>query len=881
MTMTATEDIRQPLLTAIEDLQSRPPTPAVRIALAEAEFRLAVAADTEPAEALTRLDTAVHHDPFCPKLFLHRGRLYHQSGRPSAALPEYRHVIRLAPGSRRAYLLLALALLDLGQATRTLGDLVLAALSSDDPADLRAAVAEVDLWLAVQADPAADGARKRRPPAAKPSGRGGPDVWRVALYEQVTRGKPQPGQLSALLETGRVRMADAGEIAEYATACVLLLASGQPPHKVREFAKPVLAEHEDHPAVALLDAALRLSQAPDPAAFAELATGLVERDVLPIELMCSLHLTRYGSEQPGSAADALARLARYPVSIHETECFAELKLAVLDGYARKACAAGQFAEARLLWQEAGLIDQFRVPVAFNLALLAARTKSISDYDAAWARLSELLYLHAAGVGDVQLLLPDRRTLHLALAQQAQSRHCPSSDSSQLPNPAEIAAWLADTDALTEWLDQWDLYYVNARLGFRSPVHLLGASSGTDAKDLAVAKGVFVEHLGIALDGRDWAGVCVFAGLAAGQAEQAYRAIINNEIRDQYYERERAAALDLAEAALNRGLTLRRMMIALLDRRSADQLRLGYELARRQLALPWHVLRPICVERGLIGGDVDPVALFQDDLVNLAMLWDPTDVGSADELADRLSTVDDCITLLPHHLALRLLRCLALRAMNRDPDAYAAALEALAGEAFDDETREPLVENLVDMIDDIGWQALPESVRSGIDPAGAQEAATALRRALRRFPRCGVLRRELAKLLAARDSGGTGEAIALLSEGLESALSPLQREEFARRLAAIRSAAATAPIRESIRQLVQTAQDTARAAVKEYTKNPGNQTKLHARRALHHAIEQLAQAQRLAEQPQVGADRAQLAGVLGWLRQLLAEVDDAESDDGKR
>ncbi|RJQ75392.1 hypothetical protein D5S17_21110 [Pseudonocardiaceae bacterium YIM PH 21723] len=879
MTATAIDSPRQSLLAAIKDLQKRPVTPAVRIALAEAEFRLALFTGAKPGEARKRLDAAIRHDPFCPKLFLHRGRLQHRGGKLAAALSDYRHVIRLAPASRRAHLLLALVLVDMGPATRALGDLVIAALNSARPEELKAAVSEVDAWLADQVTP--DG--KPRRVAAKRGGSGAPDAWRLALYELITREKVSADHLAELLKTGLARATGAGEIAEHATACVVLLAAGHQARRVREFAGSLLTEHADHPAVALLDGALRLAQPADPAAYAALAAELVEDGVLPVELVCLFHLAAYGPHRPGTATDALARLDRYPDTIRDSYCFAELRIAVLDGLACRAWAEERFAEARLLWQEASAIDQFRVPVALNLALLAAKTRSERHYAAAWGRLTELLYLHAAGVGDVQLSLPDRRTLHLALVGQAELRHCESSGGRSAQTPEQIRAWLADKDALTEWLRQWDLYYVNARLGFRSPIHLLGVSANTGAEDRVAARDSFVRHIQVALDGWDWAGLDVFAGLATGQARRADQEITANEIRDQYYESELAEARALAEAALNRGLTLRRMMIELLDRSSGEGLRLGHELAYRQLALPWHVLRPICVERGLISDDVDPVALFENDLVSLACFWDQPEPATDQERAERLSALEDCVALLPGNRELRLLRCRAIRAVGREEDAYAAALKALALPTAADERTEPVTEQLINLVDEIGWQALPESVRGpgrSLTPPSVQQVITALRKALRRFPHSGAVRCELARLLAKPGVGKIDEAIELLSVGLQSALSTAQRAKYVELLATTRSVKATLPIRESIHRMTTSALETARKVIGDFTSGPSEAKRQAALAALRPAIEEVTEAQRLAKQAAIDDELPALEDLLRRLRLMVAELDGTEPNDGE-
>lgn len=867
MTATTTEDTRTSLLAAIEDLRAREATPAVRIALAEAEFRLAIAPDTEPAEAIERLRAAIEQDPFSPKLFLHLGRLLQRSGGAVAALPEYRHAIRLAPGSRRAHLLLGLALLDMGQATRELGDRVIAALNDGGPAELKAAVAEVDTWVEEQSAPTTD--RKSRKASLKA---GAPDAWRIALYEQISRGKAQANQLSVLLKVGQA------QVAEYATACVLMLAAGQTPRAVRDFAKPVLAGQADHPAVVLLTAALELAEAPAPAAFVKMASEQLENGVLPPELVCWLHFTAYGPHRPGRTVEALALLDAYPPHVRDTDSFDELRLAVLDGHARNAWSGERFDEARFLWQEAGSIDRFRVPVALNLALLAAKTRSSQDYGPAWERLSELLYLHAAGAGDVQLMLDDRRTLHLALAQQARQRHCASSGPRDHATAGEIEAWLADPDALTEWLHQWDLYYINARLGFRSPPHLLGVLADASEEDRAAAAKAFARHVEMALGERDWAGAVTFANLAAAHAQHAYQSI--TETRDEYYEPERAAARALAEVALNRGLTLRRMMMSLREKPSGEQLRLGYDLARRQLALPWQVLRPICVELGLLGEDVDPVELFEYDLVSLATFWDQPEAPEGQE-----TVLEGCVELVPRDLTLRLMHCRALRAADRAADAYAAAVAALELPAAEDESREVLLARLADEVDIVGWEAVPESIRTTAGPPPAmsiEDVIGVVRQVLQQYPRSAAVRRELVRLLVRVDRvNELTEAIDLLREGIDQALNAEQREEFAANLTEIAPKAASAPIREAIRKLVEPAQEAVRVAIDDYVQDTTPDKKKALLAAIHTAVGQVTEGQRMAEQAGLDAERSSLDDVLAQLNQQAAALADTDTEPDDR
>src|SRR5215475_182360 len=129
---------------AIAQLERMPARPAVRLALAEAAFRLAVAPETDRDEAITLLRRAAAQDPYLPKVYLHLGRLLHRAGKYREALVEYRQAVRLAPASRRVYLLMALALLELGRQEQAIGQALIGALDQGDTDRLGEAVADLD-----------------------------------------------------------------------------------------------------------------------------------------------------------------------------------------------------------------------------------------------------------------------------------------------------------------------------------------------------------------------------------------------------------------------------------------------------------------------------------------------------------------------------------------------------------------------------------------------------------------------------------------------------------------------------------------------------------------------------------------------------------------
>jgi hypothetical protein len=236
-------------------------------------------------------------------------------------------------------------------------------------------------------------------------------------------------------------------------------------------------------------------------------------------------------------------------------------------------------------------------------------------------------------------------------------------------------------------------------------------------------------------------------------------------------------------------------------------------------------------------------------------------------------------MVPHQLDLRVVHCQALRAADKNAESYAAALAALELPALpDDEDRERTSGQLIGLIDRIGWEAVPESVRK----PGPHAVLTLdvvigeVRPALERFPRSGVVRQELARLLV--KTGGveeTNEAVELLTEGLELALNPEQRAEFAKRLTAIKSDAATVSIRASIRQMVEPAEEQRRTAIQEYVQNANPETKQAALAAIRAAIEQITEARRIAEQATLADESASLEEKLDQLRQMAAELDDEE------
>jgi tetratricopeptide (TPR) repeat protein len=885
--MTATADRRR-LCDAIAELERRDRGPAVRLALAEAEFRLAIAPGTEPAEAMARLRRAISYDPFLPKLHLHLGRLLHRSGKHTAALSAYRHAVSLAPSSRRAHLLMALALLELGKREQELGQSLIDALVRGESEQLRVVVAELDALAEEQSSPDTHKpdtagkrtrARSRRasPGDAKPTNaNAAKDLWRVALAEQLSRAKPVRGQVAGHLDTGSMHARKGDSMAEYATTCVLMAALGEPPAQVRKLARAAGADAEaGHLAFTMLEAVLDLAETADPAKFVLAAAEHLRHGLIPAELVVWLHFSKFADPEKRSALESIRLLDSYPDTVGHLDCFRELRLAVLDGHAHRAWAEERFTEAKLLWREASALDPHRVAVAINLALLAARTRSAADYRPAWERLAEVLYLHAAGAGEVQLLLGERKALHLALSQQSEHRHCPRASGPDRPSREELERWLADADTLGVWLREWDLYYLNARLHFRSPLHLLGQPKDASPEALTEAREALLRHIDAALTTETWAGIAVFCELARAQVHEAFRLAVEplERARDPYYELEKAQAEALAGEMLERVLLLRKLMQVLIRRESGSEFPLGCSIARRQFALPRAALQRHCVDKGLIESDEQLFDILETDLVALASHWDRPEPTAADH-PKLLAAFDESVRHAPDRLELRALRCRLLVKAERRQEAYDSAREALdlAPRPGRAETTEEIREALVQLIDHVGYLEVPEPLRQPRDQAGAEKTVAACRKALGKFPLSATLRRMLAHLLV--QLGGeqrAGEAIEVLKTGIDQALNDARRRELQQDLGSIREEAARAHIRE----LAQRSTDRVKEAVEGVDASVDRQTMRAVLDVVRQAKADLSRLLGEAETAGFGDVQRHIDGALAELRRLERQLDDSE------
>jgi hypothetical protein len=760
---------RASLLAVIEGLTPHADEPAVRVAIAEAELRLALSPDTPGDEGITRLRRAIRHNPFHPVLHLHLGRLLHRSGLLRQAIAAYRDAIAIAPSGRRAYLLTSLALLDLGPDERLVGQAMLAASSRDSAADLAKALNDLDGLVSTRTSRSDDeGPIRRPPPILRPAAADqtipsvagfDPSNWLIVLMEQLSRRRGSRSVLESHLAAGQRQARDGIGVPEYAIGCVLLLVAGHSPASVRQRADRGLpAGRQDHPAVALLELVLHLVEMVDANAFVRAVAHAVEERRLPADLAAWLHYLRQTPE--ASLPAAIDLLDLYPQNVAWESAFRELRVAILDRYAHEAYVDERLAEARVIWQEASTVDPLRVEIAFNLAILAARTRSAEHYRAAWERLAELMYLQAAGSRDVRCRLDDRTTLHRALSRQCEERHRKSVETEELSD-GEISAWVADADAVEVWLQQWDLYHLHARLRFQSAAHVLGVDRDGAPAAVAEARETMRRLVRVCFAGKRWAGARSYQDLVEARLDDA-AAWMDARRADRHYDAELAEAENLLDEALRRVLMLRRLARFLNGSRTARQQVLRCKIASRLFTVPRSGLQRLCTQRGLIPRDTTLGEIFASDLqvaVDKATRLQP---ATGRELATWVTAARGASSAAPHLSGTWLWLCRLLARADRRQDAYTAAVEA--ADSVESQSADENLADLAGIADDMGRREIPD-----------RPTPTELRAVVKRMPRSIPPRVALARLIVARGTADDRQAATeVLLTGWRMALTRRQR-----------------------------------------------------------------------------------------------------------
>lgn len=852
---------RKRLLHAIKVLEANSEKSVTnRLALAEAEFRVAILPGTDLQEAIERIQKSVKHDPYHPKYFFHLGRFFYCNGDYRSAISEFRHTLKLAAGSHRAYVHLALALIELEESEKNLGRDMLDALSRGAQNELSQYLIELDDLIKKQSE-GKKTQKSLRQKAKKPKDTGHQEtpvpcrwigIWRVILMEQLTRLRPVLKQIEMQLNKGSSNLNGETSITEYAMACLLLLLGGDSPQVSRKWLNDQKLDGDSkHCGVRLADTTITLAESKEPDQFIEKAVTLLQTDSLPLEIICWLHYLKYGPGTSLPITEALNHLNAYPSAIQEGACFKELRVAILDGYARKAWAEGRFDYARLFWREIISFDPNRIAAYHNLALVATRTKSYADYTAMWGRATELRYLYAAVVGDVQMMLEDRRTLHLSFAQQSRNRYCGSSKTpEQLPEKKELAAWISDRETLEVWLNEWDLYYLNSRLWFRSPMHLLGIARDASPEMADSAQKTLLHQLDISLRNQSWAGIKTFCALAEQRIAKAFESVSDlvARARDLYYEQEQSDADNLAREAIDRGFLLHRMMMLLAENAVAQNIKTGCAIARHLFLLPWDILQPICISQGKIEKDTDLVKVFESYFLAIAAA-DQSKPKTEKETVARLSDLEECIAILPHRIELRIIRCQFLLLTDKNADAYHSAIDAFSriSETEDKNDVKTLEHNLMVLIDEAAFAELPEHLKEPGSLEQAKETVRQGRVVLEKFPQAGAFRGFLADLMIQLcDEIMIKDAVDLLKEGLKIAMTAEQSERFKTLLQKADVQSEVVAEMEKIITSLKDANERVNEAVDEFEQNLSDKSFQRGREVVAAAIKDAEKAKQMAQ-----------------------------------
>jgi hypothetical protein len=841
---------RTRLLVAIAKLSSRDGNLLIaeRLALAEGEFRLAELPGTDPVESIENLRRAVAHDPIHPKFHFHLGLALHRTGDCRGAVFCYRAALQLAPASQRTLIHLALALTELKDPEKKLGEELMEALCQGQ--STKELMVQVDDALKAYLEPPSgqrpqaaskkklESASKNKPAAALP---GEPchweGVWRVSLLHHLARFKPFNKQIDKRFD----HFTDSNDAINFALGCLQLLVAGEPVEAVRRrMNADLLKSHSDQPAMQLLEAALRVASQPNPQSFVTAAVEAIHKEELPQDLVCWLHFAAYGSGGSLPAGEALEAVELYPREWLREPSFVELRIAILEGYARRAWNAGELDLARLLWNEVLAMDPHRTAVAHNLALLAARTRSVAEYPGAWDYAAALRYLHAAAAGDPRLGLEDRRSLHLSLAQQVKQRYFPAKNLSDEAQSAQLRAWLMDRDALDTYLAEWDLYYVASRLSFRSPVHLLGIAKDASPELTVFARVSLLAKIRQCFEGLRWPGVKTFVKTAEDAVEAAFEhASVNLErARDPYYQQEKPEADQLIDESIQHCSTLNVLLIEIIQDDVPEKLDLALRIGRRLFTLPWKVLEPICTARGQVSEDNKTVVdIFERHLLAAAAggLREPDNDADA---AGQLEQLELCCRLT---------------------------------ERSQKETS-TLRHNLAAMIDSAAFKLIPEDLLQPKDLAQAEKFLAEGRKALEKFPRACGLRMTLVKLLKQiGDPAKLDEAVQLLEAGRPLAFVDEQKASLEETLKEIQDAVPKARASADIRELLESASAEMSTAIDELNRRQTPEAVENVGKAATRALEKIDRAAELAGKSELADLEQQASKLRGQIAEFARKI----------
>ncbi len=893
---------RRKLLQAIDAIETAPATQVQkRMALAEAYFRLAIQPETDLEEAVEFLEKAYLLDPLHPKLPYHLGRVAHLMGDFSSAARHYRQALQLSPDNQRVAAHLGLALMDGSNAEKEIGQSLLDALGRGLLPVVKEAIAALDELAKSSTDGsigkldagAADGGSAAKPgkktgAPLRRSARAGDkgfapenirwkSIWKTLAAEQISRSAPDLKALKEQLQGALKDAAAENLTAAAALGAILLLDPALKSYGIELLEDPAFKANPDHAAVKLLLEAARLAECAAPGEAVEAINQMWQSRQIPEEYLYAFLCSRLGSESGIAPLEALSRLEQISPDLRHRDGFKELHLAVLDGHANKASNRSAYNEALMLWQAALELAPARVNLAHNLALLAARTRDVENYPRYWNMAAELRYLLAAAAGNHHVQMNDRIALHKGFVQQSYQSHLNPEKRIREQKPEALSQWIADRPALTIWMEEWELYYLNARLQYRSPVHMLGVSRDAAPEMVDAASHALLNLLERALKPKNWAGTQAFSALAEDAVNQAVRLAKDDakKARDPHYETEKASSTELVHEAIEHGFGLFHLLQQVKNAPGAD-LELGMKIGAHLMALPWKILEPVCIARGYIGEDDRLEKIFTSYLLDMVMNA-PENGGNQKGAAStaaaekKLEAMQAMAAWLPEQPLLSYKRGELLFQLKRFDECYnlaVASLESMAASKEEAEDAENLQAAFAELIEGAALHDIPEHIFEPRQKEDMEAGAKLAGERLKSYPHSAQLHMLAATrlLFLAKDEKDVQKVVDLLKAGLKKALAPRQREPLEKSLQEAQQRLKTIGISAEINRMLEEAAHSVQECIANVQQ--GKTSLQDAVDTVEKALATAEKARKQAEKHSLETELEQAQSLIGQLRELM-------------
>jgi hypothetical protein len=398
---------------------------------------------------------------------------------------------------------------------------------------------------------------------------------------------------------------------------------------------------------------------------------------------------------------------------------------------------------------------------------------MDDYASAWPRAVELRYMEAAAAQDISLGEEERARVHQAVSSQACAAYMPQEQGSA--KELDYPKWAADRVAVKTWLSEWDLYYINARLAFRSPIHRLGIARDATPEVQALARQSLLTLIEIGSRRFPAGARRAATGLACDSVDDADRLAARNieRARDRYYALEADAAEKLQVESVQRVCHIVGLLKAHQEELPSTDIVVTGWLGIRLLALPLEILAPL-LARTFSGVEESEIRDRLEQLVLAAVARDSRPRRGDEQIRDGLDVLERLFRLMPA-------RQEEARALKRR----------------------------------FGVEMLPEDCQRVKTAEEAGRAIACGLEILRRYPQADGLRWHLAELMAQMGRRDLlDKAAELVREGKSRGVAPEFVQAFDQLEETNAKANKDLDVSEALKRLLDEAASAARSAVRE-------------------------------------------------------------------